>query len=122
VKELQLPTDPEGVSTYLVHRYKGIGKKTAESLIDAVGADKVFRVLQEEPERAREVIGARGADKLLEAWHEDYRQRTGKGGERAEAASSPETNDDAQPAARKTARGGRGRKTTRRGGARKTPR
>ncbi len=120
-RDLQLPTDAEGVATYLVHRYKGVGKKTADSLIEAVGAQNVFNTLQQEPERVREVLGARSGDKLLEAWSDDLRGRTKAGASRAAKSAKAVEAPAEKPAARAAgARKGTGRKATRRGGRKKS--
>jgi hypothetical protein len=43
-----------------------VGARTAETLVRAFGAD-LFRVLDEEPERVREVLSDRRAEQVLEA-------------------------------------------------------
>jgi uncharacterized protein (TIGR00288 family) len=95
---------PEGVSAieeYLGTAYKGVGKKSAEQLLASFGAD-VFRVLEEQPERVREVLGDRRAKTLLEQWQADREKRT-----------PAETVAPEQPAKPKSPnrRGGRGRGT-----------
>jgi hypothetical protein len=42
--------------------------------VGAFGSE-VFRVLQQEPDRVREQLGARRADALLEQWIDDYARR-----------------------------------------------
>jgi uncharacterized protein (TIGR00288 family) len=71
---LGLPTDETAISDYLTHSYKGVGKKTTEMLVQAVGGD-LFRVLEEEPGRVREVLGDRRANALLEQWAADRDRR-----------------------------------------------
>jgi uncharacterized protein (TIGR00288 family) len=74
---LGLPTDRGAVIRYLSNSYQGIGQKTAESLIDAFGADRVFQGLNDEPDRVREILGAgRRTDALLNAWQRDLRRRS----------------------------------------------
>jgi len=62
------------VIRYLANSYKGVGEKTAEALVDALGND-LFRVLQTDPDRVREVIPSNRADQLLDAWEDDLRRR-----------------------------------------------
>lgn len=72
---LWVPTEAAAVVEYMTHRYKGVGKKTAETLIDAFGAERVFDALTREPERVRELLGARRAEAVLAAWEADRAQR-----------------------------------------------
>ncbi len=97
VEALHLPTEADAVVQYLTNSYKGVGKKTAESLVEALG-DQLFPTLQENPERVRELLPPARAEKVLEGWAADYARR-GKeaGGPSAgpgtgsEAAAAPET-------------------------------
>jgi len=51
------PTTPLGIETYLAsHAVRGVGPAIAARLVKAFGAD-VFRIIEEEPERLREVEG-----------------------------------------------------------------
>jgi exodeoxyribonuclease V alpha subunit len=51
------PSDSEGIARYLASgRFKGIGKKTAQKIVDTFGPD-TFAVLENTPERLREVPG-----------------------------------------------------------------
>ncbi len=62
-------TEPGDGTTALVEqlkRYEGVGEKTAETLVEAFGAD-LLHVLDEEPDRVREVLPDRRADRVLEA-------------------------------------------------------
>jgi len=97
---LGLPTEREAIIEHLTKSYKGIGRKTAESLIDAVGEANVFRALSESPDRVREIVGAKRGDILIAAWKDDHARRVAS----AVAAS--------ERAGRRTGRrrGGRGRK------------
>jgi uncharacterized protein (TIGR00288 family) len=71
-----LPVEAGAVIRYLCNSYKGVGKKTAEQLIDAFGADGVFTALATRPDRVREVLGAgRRTDQLIEAWQADFERR-----------------------------------------------
>jgi uncharacterized protein (TIGR00288 family) len=95
---LGLPSAPGAIERYLTNRYKGVGDKTAEALVQAFGAD-LFNVLQDSPERALEVVpGARG-EKVLAAWREDYGRRTGQSTPQADAAGVKETPSEAAPPA-----------------------
>jgi len=103
--------------TYLSTAYKGVGRKSAESLLDSFG-DDVFRVLTEEPERVTGVLGDRRAGALLESWNEDLaRRREAAEPTAAEAtpaaaveAAGESGGEEEQPRSRsRTRRGGRGR-------------
>jgi hypothetical protein len=50
--------------------YAGVGERTAETLVDAFGAD-TFRILDEEPERVKEVLSGSRAERVLEARREE---------------------------------------------------
>ncbi|MEJ2184329.1 MAG: NYN domain-containing protein [Gemmatimonadota bacterium] len=71
-----LPVEAGAVIRYLSNSYKGVGKKTAEQLIDEFGAAGVFTALATQPDRVREVLGAgRRTDQLIEAWEADFERR-----------------------------------------------
>jgi uncharacterized protein (TIGR00288 family) len=94
--DLGLPVKREAVVDYLTKAYKGIGRKSAESLIDSVGADRVFTTLADSPDRVREVLGVKRGDTLLDAWTEDYARRTG--GRRTAPAGPASSRTNAAPA------------------------
>ncbi len=71
---LQLPSGAESVVQYLSNSYAGVGKKTAETLVEALG-DRLFHVLQSDPARVSELLPAARAEKFLEAWDADLRRR-----------------------------------------------
>ncbi|MFP3948564.1 MAG: hypothetical protein ACLFWG_07520, partial [Longimicrobiales bacterium] len=73
-EELGLPTDEESVVRYLTNSYKGVGEKTAETLVEELGSD-LFSVLQRQPERIRDVLPSNRADQLLDAWQDDLSRR-----------------------------------------------
>lgn len=53
------PEDREGVIKYLSSgRFRGLGKRTAEKIVNKFG-DKTFEILQDNPERLREVKGVK---------------------------------------------------------------
>lgn len=116
-ERLELPREAEDVVAYLTGRYKGVGAKTAESLIEAFGADRVFEVMHTEPERVRELLGARRGDAVLAAWEADYAAREPaeatvvvESADAAEEAAAPEaaTPADGAPAGAKRSRSRRG--------------
>ncbi|MCI0432919.1 MAG: NYN domain-containing protein [Gemmatimonadetes bacterium] len=109
--DLGLPVKPELVAEYLTRAYRGIGRRSAQSLIDAVGADRVFTMLATDPGRVREILGDRRGETLIEAWQEDYRRRSGQDS----AAPGQGGRDPSRRASSR--RGGRGR----RGGRRRSP-
>jgi hypothetical protein len=69
-----LPTDPEAQLRYLTNSYRGVGKKTAEALIENFGED-LFTVLHTDPDRVRSVVPSGRADAVLDAWIEDHARR-----------------------------------------------
>ncbi len=73
---LGLPSSPESMTRYLEHRYKGVGKKTAETLVEALGTD-LFKVLHTQPEKIRS-LAPRRAEEVLAAWRSDYERRASK--------------------------------------------
>ena len=90
-----LPRDAAGVVGYLTG-FKGVGPKSVQALVEALGPTRVFQALEKQPDRIREIVpGARG-ERLLEAWREDTARRGGG----AAAETEP---------ARRTRRGGRKR-------------
>ena len=96
-----LPTDAEGVMSYLTTRYKGVGVKTAEALIGAFGADGVFRALHAEPERVRELLGARRTEALLKGWESDLAQRRAEAAAEIEAASKAPASKESKTATKR---------------------
>jgi uncharacterized protein (TIGR00288 family) len=91
--DLGLPRDPGSIQAYLTNSYRGVGKKTAEALLDAFG-DNLFQIMQEDPQRVRDVLGDRRADALLEQWSADYDRRA-----TPDTSSAPATDADV-PAAK----------------------
>ncbi|HEX8275073.1 MAG TPA: NYN domain-containing protein [Longimicrobiaceae bacterium] len=85
---LGLPTGAAEIQEYL-GSYKGVGKKTVQSLTEAVG-DDVFRVLEEDPDRVRQALGDRRANALLEQWAADRDRRREERAAEAPAAPEPE--------------------------------
>ncbi len=72
---LGLPTEPGSIKRYLTSRYKGVGERTAESLVEHFG-DEVFEVLHSQPRRVADVLPEGRAAQLIEAWREDLARRS----------------------------------------------
>ena len=85
-----LPTDPQAIVRYLAHRYKGVGQKTAETLVEKFGP-ALFRTLRDNPDSVAAALPSNRGEQVLAAWRTDYARRT-----------SGSTNKDGN-------RGGRGR-------------
>ncbi|HET8654204.1 MAG TPA: NYN domain-containing protein [Longimicrobiaceae bacterium] len=111
---LGLPREREATEAYLTNAYRGVGKKTAEQLLDAFGRD-LFRVLAMEPGRVREVLGDRRANAILEQWQADHSRRTAELPDAPAAAETqaetPAAEGAAKPRARRGGRGGRKKAT-----------
>ena len=75
---LGLPTNERAIVSYLTNSYGGVGKKTAESLVEAFGAD-IFVVFDTEPGRVAEIVPRR-APQVLAGWRADFARRSGKSG------------------------------------------
>jgi hypothetical protein len=74
--QLSLPTEESAIVERLAG-YKGVGRKSAEAMVQAFGPDAVFRVLQEQPDRVRQMLGGRRAEQLLRGWQQDHAALTG---------------------------------------------
>ena len=71
------PTSESGIRSYLGSgMIRGVGKHFAKKLVDEFGTD-VFEVIQNEPERLREVsgVGPIRANSITEAWNEQKHVR-----------------------------------------------
>ena len=98
VGDLGLPTSVKAMSSYLTNSYSGVGKKTADALVEAFGKE-LFSVLQNSPERVREVVPRRG-DQVLEEWRADFSRRVEGGVQRSggpAGGAQPEVTADAGP-------------------------
>jgi uncharacterized protein (TIGR00288 family) len=75
VATLGLPSEPDAILRYLTHRYRGVGEKTAETLVAKFGSD-LFQTLQDDPSAIARVIPSNRAEQVVEAWKADYERRT----------------------------------------------
>ncbi|MDX1493323.1 MAG: NYN domain-containing protein [Longimicrobiales bacterium] len=73
--DLALPSEEGAIIRYLAHRYKGVGEKTAETLVEHFGSD-IFRTMHENADAIAEVVPKNRAEQVLEAWRADYERRT----------------------------------------------
>ncbi len=96
---LGLPSDPDAIVRYLTHRYKGVGDKTAETLVGRFGTG-FFKTLRDDPAAISVAVPPARAEKLLDAWRADYTRRT-----------SGESDGGSSKGGRGGRRGGRGRGT-----------
>ncbi len=87
IGSLGLPSDPEAIVRYLTHRYRGVGEKTAETLVERFGAN-LFETLASDPAAIEQVVPAGRAEQVLEAWAADYERRSGR-----EAGSGGDSGD-----------------------------
>ena len=75
---LGLPNDPEAIVRYLTHRYKGVGEKTAQTLVERFGSD-LFKTMRDDPSTIASAVPAGRAEQVLEAWQADYERRVAAG-------------------------------------------
>ncbi|CAN5766227.1 hypothetical protein BH23GEM9_BH23GEM9_35710 [soil metagenome] len=109
---LGLPTDADQIASYMVSSYSGVGPKSVQSLLDALGAGRIYDALETQQERVREILGAR-AERLLDQWADDIAAR------RANAA--PDSRSVIAKQATKAAGGPRKGAGARKGGGRRGP-
>jgi hypothetical protein len=123
LEQLGLPRAPDEQIRYLTG-YRGVGRKTAEALVEGFG-ENLFGVLLNEPQKLEAVVPAGRAEQVLEGWKQDYLQRTGRAGAApadepdAEPASFVAAPDSPGPEALEADNGrpeGKGRRRSRRGG------
>lgn len=74
VDGIGLPTDPGAIVRYLAHRYKGVGEKTAETLVKQLG-DDLFATLHADPESISRIVPPKRAEQVLDAWRSDFERR-----------------------------------------------
>jgi hypothetical protein len=107
--DLGLPTDAEAIAAYLTNSYKGVGKKTAETLIEAHG-EGLFQVMEGDPDRIRTLLPAARAEGLLEQWIDDVaRRRAEVHGPAGRPAPKPEGGNRRRGGGGGRRRGGGGR-------------
>ena len=70
-RALGLPFAEATIRSYLSNRYKGVGAKTAQLLVDSFGVD-VFSVLHHKPEEVRKVLSPARAATVLAEWEKDH--------------------------------------------------
>jgi uncharacterized protein (TIGR00288 family) len=73
---LGLPTDSGAMVRYLTHRYKGVGAKTAETLVERFGAG-LFATMHTNPDAILAAVPSHRGEQVLDAWRSDYARRTG---------------------------------------------
>jgi uncharacterized protein (TIGR00288 family) len=108
---LGLPTDPGAIATYITS-YKGVGPRSVQTLIETFGTGGLYKALQTEPDRVREVVGGARGEQLIEAWTDDIAERRAQ----RSPQPGPATKKDEAP----SKASGRPRRSGRRGG-RRTP-
>ena len=86
---LGLPTNERAIVSYLTNSYGGVGTKTAESLVEAFGAD-VFRVFETEPARVAQIVPRR-APQVLAEWRADFERRSAKSRNQEEVPPEPDS-------------------------------
>ncbi len=74
---LGLPSDPDAMVRYLAHRYRGVGEKTAEALVERFGTD-LFATLRDNPKAVTDAVTPKRAEQVLEAWKADYERRVSR--------------------------------------------
>ena len=102
---LGLPTSERAIVSYLTNSYGGVGKKTAEALVEAFRRD-IFSVFENEPGRVAEIVPRR-APQVLAEWKSDFarrsgpsrndQERTSESDHRAESDQGSELDNRAEP-------------------------
>ena len=85
-KALGLPSAADAMTSYLTNRYRGVGVKTAETLVKKFGP-RLFAILQSDPDKVRALLPPGRADIVLLAWQEDYERRVRQAKGKAKAAT-----------------------------------
>jgi uncharacterized protein (TIGR00288 family) len=89
---LGLPTGGTTLIRYLTNSYKGVGRKTAETVVNEFGAE-LFQVLHREPGRLSSVLPAARVEQLLQGWSADLARRTSP----AAAGEAPKEEAETKP-------------------------
>ncbi len=105
---LGLPMEPAAIVRYLTHRYRGVGEKTAEALVERFGAG-LFKALKDDPEAVAAAVTPKRAEQVLEAWKIDFERRSGRRGGGATEASEPRSGSGERSRRGGRRRGSRGR-------------
>ncbi len=74
LSSLGLPSDPDAMVRYMAHRYRGVGEKTAEALVERFGGE-LFATLRDNPKAVTDAVTPKRAEQVLEAWKADYERR-----------------------------------------------
>jgi uncharacterized protein (TIGR00288 family) len=114
VKALGLPSEPDAMVRYLTSRYKGVGQKTAETVVSALGRD-LFQTLHADPDRLGSLVPAKRAEQLLNAWRADFDRRSGTGSRPAGDDTPARGGDASSDDGREEAPAGDGARRRRRG-------
>ena len=85
---LGLPTSEPAIVSYLTNSYGGVGKKTAESLVEAFGVD-TFAVFEGDPGRVAEIVPRR-APQVLDEWKADFARRSQRSPSEQEVPPEPQ--------------------------------
>jgi uncharacterized protein (TIGR00288 family) len=114
---LGLPVEPQAIVDYMSTNYKGVGPKSVQTLLEAVGPGKLYDALEKQHDRVREVIGTARGERLIDSFADDIAAR------RANAApDSRSVVAKQQPAGGRGPRKGRGAPPTGSGARRGPPR
>jgi uncharacterized protein (TIGR00288 family) len=104
--DLGLPTGAAAQIRYLSNSYRGVGRKTAEALVEEFG-DELFDVLRTDPTRIQSVVPAGRADALLDAWNEDLSRRLAQATGQATGQTPADDNEAGSGGSSGGRRGGR---------------
>ncbi len=93
--DIGLPTSEQAIASYLTNSYGGVGKKTADALVEAFGSD-IFTVFENEPERVAEIVPRR-AHQVLAEWKADLARRSERSGGDQDTGSGPDSDVSGAP-------------------------
>jgi hypothetical protein len=112
------PIDAEAVLARLTS-FKGVGRRSAEALVEAFGPAKVFDGLARDPERVKQVLGVRRGEALLEAYRSEQGPAPSGGAPAAprQARGAQPSDEAAGEAKSKRPRGRRGGRRGKRSGS-----
>ena len=98
---------PGAIVRYMTHRYKGVGEKTAETLVERLGST-LFTTLHTDPDAIAKIIPPGRAEQVLDAWRADYERRSavmGDGGGRVSDGAGDSTGGGSAGRGRSRGRG-----------------